>query len=185
MDADELREYNKNKQTAQHDFRRLFRERAAREGRTPANGESWTDEEYKQGIEDAALLWFNHRRDEQLEHNRRRGIAHEDERAPVDVPMLEVVSGGANQDALDGEVDDLFASMLDTSKAQCDEAMNRMRVSTAVSLSTDLLRDMRQCTGDLTMDAIARVLNNMGYVRSEFQAMFHEAFIQACLPMSA
>lgn len=184
MDPDERQEYIRNKQHAQREFRKRFRERAAREGRAPANGERWTDEEYAQAVEDEAALWFANRRAEQADQNQRRGIVPEDERAPADVPMLEEVGAVANADALDAEVDELFGAMLTKTAEQCDEAKQRMRLSTAQALSTDLLRDVRQCAGDLTMDAIARALNNMGCVRSEFQAMFHEAFIQACLPMS-
>lgn len=184
MDPDERQEYLRNKQHAQREFRKRFRERAAREGRAPANGERWTDEEYAQAVDDEAALWFANRRAEQADQNQRRGIVPEDERAPADVPMLEEVGAVANADALDAEVDELFGAMVIKTTEQCDDAKQRMRLSTAQALSTDLLRDVRQCAGDLTMDAIARALNNMGCVRSEFQALFHEAFIQACLPMS-
>lgn len=184
MDEEDRQELRRNLKRAERDFRKRFRERAEQDGRAPANGEAWTEEEYKQAVQDEAAMWAANRRAEQREHDLRRGIVPEEDRAPADVPMLDDVVAVFNEDVLDAEVDDMMTSMLAKTEAQCGEAMQRMRVSTAVNLSTDLLRDMRQCAGDLTMDAIARVLNEMGCTRSEHQAMFHDAFIQACLPMS-
>lgn len=50
-------------------------------------------------------------------------------------------------------------------------------------LSTDLLRDIRRSQGDLRLDAIRTTLNQLGYTRSKYQKIFHDAFVQSCLPM--
>ncbi len=50
-------------------------------------------------------------------------------------------------------------------------------------LSADLCRDTRRGVGDQRLDDIRKLLNSMGVTRSQFQRMFHDAFIRAILPI--
>lgn len=56
-------------------------------------------------------------------------------------------------------------------------------IYTRAQLLTDLLRNAMCSGGDQRLEAIRRMLNKLGYTRSQSQRRFHNAFIRACLPI--
>lgn len=88
-------------------------------------------------------------------------------------------------DELEMKVDaaSLAETMLkDLLKAE-SEAEAREEVHTRADLSTDRLRDIRRCAGDLIVDRMRAMLNSLGLVRSTHQKQFHEYFLRAILPL--
>jgi hypothetical protein len=77
----------------------------------------------------------------------------------------------------------VYGAMITTMKRRVAEATERRLLQSRETVSTDRLRDQRQCAGDLKLDAIRKCLGQMGYTPSQFQRLFHNAFIRACLPL--
>lgn len=107
--------------------------------------------------------------------------AMDQQQADRDAAMEDVESSSKEEDAVEFG-DDLFARMRELALDERVEAVARQRLYTRVHLATDKLvgADIRQ--GDLRLAKIRKCLTEMGYTRSQFQELFHNKFIQACLP---
>jgi hypothetical protein len=110
---------------------------------------------------------------EEEEEEKKSDIADDDDDALV----------GFDEIADDNEADSMYDAMLQSMQEEAKEAQAALHIRTRQDLSTDLLRDQKRCMGDLRLEGIRKTLNQMGYTRSQFQKMFHDAFIAACLPM--
>jgi hypothetical protein len=105
-------------------------------------------------------------------------FAEKRKRAAAAAPTATITA--AKPRTIDEIHDDLVASFKKATIA-ADELRD---IRTRTDLSTDLLRDLRQCGGDRRLANIQRILNSCGVTRSVHQKQFHEAFINACLPKS-
>lgn len=76
----------------------------------------------------------------------------------------------------------VYARLRGTTEQAREDALVRQRVHTRVHLATDKLAGANVKKGDIILAKIRECLNNMGYVRSEYQALFHSKFMSACLP---
>ena len=81
-------------------------------------------------------------------------------------------------------IDALYQALVDEMHEEAETAGRARIVHSREELSTDPTMALRHCDGDRKLDAIRRLLNSLGYTRSQYQRMFHDAFIRACLPMS-
>lgn len=77
----------------------------------------------------------------------------------------------------------MWADLVSDFERVAVESEHDQGLNTRASLSMDPTLRARTCGGDQRMDAIRRTLGSLGYTRSQYQRMFHEAFVQACLPM--
>lgn len=78
---------------------------------------------------------------------------------------------------------ELWDDMITDFDALVQKADDGRNLFLRADLSADPLRDIRISKGDENMAAIRVTLNQLGYIRSVHQKMFHEKFIQACLPI--
>lgn len=132
--------------------------------------------------------WNAHRLEAAKHHRANPNADHQDD----DVAMLDADAAEA-QKALDPDaemvvdenatVESMLAGMMARAQAEHDAEMARFEIRMRVDLSMDPLRDHKRCEGDIKLQKLYQCLNNLGYTRSEFQELFHEKFIQACLPI--
>lgn len=102
------------------------------------------------------------------------------ERDAMDIEDSPAAAG--DTDVVMDDCEALFARMRMIAEGERADAVARQRIHTRVQLATDKLvgADVRQ--GDVRLAKIRKCLTDMGYTRSQFQELFHNKFIQACLP---
>ena len=65
---------------------------------------------------------------------------------------------------------------------QIDVEKKRLHVGPRVQCTMQRQTATSLCAGDLRLRKILNTLNSLGIVRSVDQCVFHDAFLQACLP---
>jgi hypothetical protein len=153
-------------------------------GRRKYRQDKWDKEAAPRAVdEEEATRLVNQFIEERAQAIKRREKYHRS----ADVEMREA-SVGLEDTASDGvvgvdEADALYERMLGLSIATEEEAANALKINDRHTLSTDPMRESRHCAGDRRLEAIIYTLNNLGYVRSEFQKKLHLHFLQASLPV--
>lgn len=81
------------------------------------------------------------------------------------------------------EADDLYRRVMDLAITSENKATQDKAIYNRLALSTDPLRDSGHCNGDKRLAAIRKTLDSFGMTRSQNQKTFHDADVQACLPL--
>lgn len=79
--------------------------------------------------------------------------------------------------------DRAWAALVDDHARLIEDAHRARLIYTREQLTSNQQIGNGHCDGDTRLAAIRKTLNGLGLQRSEFQKLFHDDFIQACLPI--